>query len=75
MAVNKVIYNTDTGEQVLIDLTGDTVTANDLKQGVKAHNAAGEIITGTLITQNYYIGTTEPDDSFGNDGDLYLKKV
>ena len=44
MAVNKVIAN---GE-VLIDLTGDTVTAGSLKKGVTAHDKAGEIITGTL---------------------------
>lgn len=44
MAVNKVIAK---GE-VLIDLTGDTVTAGSLKKGVTAHDKAGEIITGTL---------------------------
>lgn len=44
MAVNKVIAN---GE-VLIDLTGDTVTAGSLKKGVTAHDKADEIITGTL---------------------------
>ena len=41
--VSKVIYN---GE-VLIDLTGDTVTADKLLSGVKAHNAAGGTVTGT----------------------------
>lgn len=44
MAVNKVIAN----GKVLIDLTGDTVTAGSLKKGVTAHDKAGEIITGTL---------------------------
>lgn len=33
---------------VYIDLTSDTVAANKLVQGETAHNAAGEIITGTL---------------------------
>ncbi len=42
--INKVIYN---GE-ILIDLTGDTVTAGLLKKGVTAHDKTGEIITGTL---------------------------
>lgn len=41
--INKVIY----GGNVLIDLTGDTVTASDLAYGIKAHNNAGEQITGT----------------------------
>ena len=33
---------------VLLDLTGDTITAADLLSGVTAHNAAGAPITGTL---------------------------
>lgn len=45
MGVNKV--NLSTGE-VLIDLLGDTVTPETLAEGVTAHNAKGEIITGTM---------------------------
>ena len=44
MAVNKVIYGSDT----LIDLTADTVTADKLKEGETAHSADGELITGTM---------------------------
>lgn len=43
MAVNKVIY----GGNVLIDLTGDTITPDKLADGVKAHDASGAQITGT----------------------------
>ena len=43
MAVSKVVY----GGKTLIDLTGDTVTADKLKKGYKAHGADGEIINGT----------------------------
>lgn len=43
MAINKVIY----GGNVLIDLTNDTITAADLKSGVKAHDNSGVQITGT----------------------------
>lgn len=43
MANNKIIY----GDQVLIDLTQDTVTADKLAQGITAHDRSGEIITGT----------------------------
>ena len=43
MAINKVIY----GGDVLIDLTGDTVTADKLAKGVTAHDASGATITGT----------------------------
>lgn len=40
---NKVIYNGN----VLIDLTGDTVTASDLAYGKTAHDRSGATITGT----------------------------
>lgn len=43
MAINKVIY----GGKTLIDLTGDTVTANKILSGYKAHDKAGTAITGT----------------------------
>ena len=43
MGVCKVIYDGKT----LIDLSEDTVTAQDLAEGVTAHDASGEIITGT----------------------------
>ena len=43
MSVNKVVY----GTTVLVDLTEDTVTADTLLKGATAHNAAGELITGT----------------------------
>lgn len=43
MAINKVIYNS----KVLIDLTSDTVSADKLLKGVKAHDKSGNIITGT----------------------------
>ena len=44
MAVNKVVY----GATVLVDLTGDTVTADKLLKGATAHDASGEQITGTM---------------------------
>lgn len=42
--VNKVIY----GNQVLIDLTQDTVTPETLASGVTAHSADGSTIVGLL---------------------------
>lgn len=43
MANNKIIY----GDQVLIDLTQDTVEPSKLALGVTAHDKSGDIITGT----------------------------
>ena len=45
MAVNKVVY----GTTVLVDLTGDTVTADKLLKGATAHDASGEQVTGTHV--------------------------
>ena len=41
--INKVIY----GGNVLIDLTSDTVVADKLLQGYKAHDKSGALIDGT----------------------------
>ena len=43
MGKSKIIY----AGQVLIDLTGDTVTDDKLLAGTKAHGADGNLITGT----------------------------
>lgn len=43
MAVSKVVY----GGNTLIDLTSDTVVADKLLKGYKAHGADGEVINGT----------------------------
>lgn len=41
--INKVVY----GNRTLIDLTGDTVSAEKLLKGIKAHGADGTVVTGT----------------------------
>lgn len=43
MAINKVIY----GGRTLIDLSGDTVTADKILDGFTAHDKKGETITST----------------------------
>ena len=63
MAVNKVVL----GEDTLIDLTADTVSADKLSKGITAHNMAGEPIVGTMEASgggtNYTFtnGLTETD--------------
>lgn len=53
MAYNKVVY----GGNVLIDLTGDDVTAADLLAGKHAHGADGEALTGTMTNRGAVTGT------------------
>lgn len=56
MAVNKIIYNGET----LVDLTSDTVTADDLAAGVTATGADGKPVIGLLpkVTIDTELSTT-----------------
>lgn len=42
---NKIVYD----KQVLIDLTQDTVSAENLGEGITAHDSSGNTITGTAV--------------------------
>lgn len=61
MAISKVIY----GGNTLIDLTGDTVTAQTLLAGVTAHDKAGNPIVGTASAGGEKYGATA-DTFIGN---------
>ena len=52
MAVNKIVLNTDDGEQVLVDLTGDSVSEGTLFKGETAHAANGEKIVGAFTLES-----------------------
>lgn len=52
--VNKVVL----GSEVLIDLTSDTVDASHLLYGISAHDASGEIISGSCTFDS---DTTDAD--------------
>ena len=74
MAVNKVVL----GEDTLIDLTADTVSADKLSKGITAHNMAGEPIVGTMEAgggTNYTFtdGLTETDGTVSLD--LFSKNL
>lgn len=53
MSINKVVYDA----KVLIDLTEDSINAEDLVKGVTAHNKKGEPITGTMPSVHDILGT------------------
>ena len=55
-----------------IDTSDATATAADIINGQTAY-VNGTKITGTLVVQNYYTGTTTPESTTGSDGDLYFK--
>lgn len=52
--VNKVIY----GGDVLIDLTGDSVSADKVLKGITAHDKSGAKITGTCTVAEILVGKT-----------------
>lgn len=60
MAINKVVL----GDQTLIDLTSDTVSADKLAKGVTAHDKTGVQITGTMEAGG--------DERFGADYDIWV---
>lgn len=54
MGRSKIVYAGDT----LLDLTEDTVTPETLLKGKTAHNASGELITGTMIASQLQLIVT-----------------
>ena len=46
--ISKIIF----GNQTLIDLTADTIQAENMIAGISAHNSAGNVITGTIATKS-----------------------
>lgn len=86
MAVNKVTLNTDDGEQILIDLTSDTVTPATLAAGRIAHDASGRQIVGVMSSTGSGASFDVTDDGEGNvtisnaavtdnDGDLTIMLI
>lgn len=59
--VSKITMATEDGDRVLVDLTGDSVTADSLIVGHTAHGADGEIVEGAnpyeLEATNTEVGT------------------
>lgn len=82
MPISKVVY----GNNTLIDLTGDTVTASTLGSGITAHTKSGSQITGTapiLYNSNSTLllcrkkimaqNTDVPLINFGSDKIVYMR--
>ena len=68
--INKVIY----GGDVLIDLTGDTVTASDILSGKKAHDKSGTQITGNCTYDSNTTDATATDSEILATKTAYVNK-
>lgn len=69
MAVNHVIINGET----VVDLRGDTVSADKLVNGATAHDKTGAAITGTVSFATVYTGSGAPSASTGSDGEYIFR--
>lgn len=49
-------------------------TSGDIVEGKSAW-ANGNEVLGTLEIKKYYYGTNIPSDSFGNNGDIFLRTI
>ena len=65
----RAILNIETGK----DLSAVTATAADVISGKVFVDSAGNQVTGTLVVQTYYYGSSSPSSDLGADGDLYLQ--
>lgn len=71
--ISKVVY----GNEVLIDLTQDTVNANNMLLGTTAHGANGEPIVGSLITHDVIdnLTSTSTEDALSANQGRVLKEM
>lgn len=67
MGVSKVVID----NEIKVDLTGDTVTADKMVQGITAHDKSGEPIEGTLAEVNR--AAPKMSTSYVQQNNIYLR--
>lgn len=60
------------GTATFYETSDASLVASNLVSGETGYGASGKV-TGSLVIQRYYTGSSTPSSSLGNNGDLYLK--
>lgn len=70
--INAEDFSTQITSLSVLDTSDADATVGDIVTGKTAY-VNGQKITGQLVINKYYTGSTAPSSSLGNDGDLYLQ--
>lgn len=67
-----ILPKTGGGTAQFDDTTDATAGSGQILSGYSAY-ANGAKVSGSVVIQHYYTGTTAPSSSLGVDGDIYLQ--
>lgn len=67
-----LLPKTGGGEALFSDTSDATASSGQILSGYSAYTN-GVKVSGSVVIQHYYTGTTEPSSSLGADGDVYLQ--
>lgn len=59
-------------DDIALIASGTNALANEIISGKVAY-VGNSNVTGTLVVEDYYTGTSVPASSLGSDGDIYLQ--
>lgn len=67
-----ILPRTGGGSAEFTDTSDATAGSGQILSGYSAY-ANGVLVSGNVVVQHYYTGSSAPDSSLGVDGDIYLQ--
>lgn len=67
-----ILPKTGGGTAAFVDTTDATAGSSQILSGYSAYTN-GALVSGNVIVQHYYTGSSAPDSSLGVNGDIYLQ--